>query len=413
MKRVIAAALAAMLLLCGCGQGTETEEKETAVSSQSSVESSDTSSEIEEQSSQVSEKESSVVQSSVVSSSAESKTESKEESSKTSKASSEVSKKTDKTQKTSSAVSQTSQAPQQVQYYTYTYDVGNENDPIRQVEPDKVQQYIVEESTIVTEPEPEKPVFENKYESIPEEVKVNDSWFDDCVFLGDSLTVGLSMYNDRYNAFGDADFVCAGSLSYWNSQWDLYRAGNVHPIYKGRKILLEDAVKLTGAKKAIITLGMNDIGIWGPAGVITHARSLLNKIKAKSPDVKIYLQTVSPIIYGRERPHLSNSLIRQYNENLKQFAAQEGYGFLDSYNALANNYGYLPNEFCSDPGGLGLHLTFKGCAVWADFLKSSVATAYPGDEIVSEPESSEESPVEQESEEVSETVSETTSEQVS
>ena len=64
---------------------------------------------------------------------------------------------------------------------------------------------------------------------------------------------------------------------------------------------------------------------------------------------------------------------------------------MNSYDALANNYGYLPNEFCSDPNALGLHLTFKGCAVWEDFLKSTVATAYPGDETESSDESEEES----------------------
>ncbi len=94
---------------------------------------------------------------------------------------------------------------------------------------------------------------------------------------------------------------------------------------------------------------------------------------------------------AKKRNHLNNSLIRQFNANLKQFAQEEGYGFLNSYDALANNYGYLPNEFCSDPNALGLNLTFKGCAVWEDFLKSTVATAYPGDETESSDESEEES----------------------
>ncbi len=337
-------------------------------------------------SSQVSEK--STAESSV-SSSEVSKKESKSESSK--KEESSKNKKTSKkTSSESSSSRKTSEQPT-VQYQTITYQAGDENDPIRQVEPEKIQQYIVEESVFVTEPEPEQPHFENKYESIPPKEKAEDSWFDDCVFIGDSLTVGLSLYNDAKNVFGDADFVCAGSLSYWNCQWDINRPGNVHPYYKGRKVLAEDAVRLTGAKKAIITLGMNDIGIWGPEGVLTYTRSLLDKIKAKSPDVKIYLDTVSPIIYGRERNHLNNSLIRQFNANLKQFAQEEGYGFLNSYDALANNYGYLPNEFCSDPNALGLNLTFKGCAVWEDFLKSTVATAYPGDETESSDESEEES----------------------
>lgn len=390
MKKIIAAALAAMLLLCGCGQNSDGENSDTEASQAESVESSivsETVSVIDESSKE------SKTASSEAESSIESKPVSQEESKNSSVSkspqSSDVKKTSKKQSSENSSVSKASEQPK-VQYQTITYVIGDENDPIRQIEPEKVQQYIVEESVINTEPEPEKPVFENKYENVPQNAKADDSWFDDCVFLGDSLTVGLSMYNDAKNVFGNAEFVCASSLSYWNSQWDLYRAGNVHPYYKGNKILLEDAVRLTGAKKAIITLGMNDIGIWGPAGVLTYTRSLLDKIKAKSPDVKIYLETVSPIIYGREKTHLNNQLIREFNANLKKFAEEEGYGFLNSYDALANNYGYLPYEFCSDPNGLGLHLKFSGCEVWTDFLKSTVATAFPGDIIESSVESEEE-----------------------
>ncbi len=253
--------------------------------------------------------------------------------------------------------------------------VGDENDPIKKVNPDEFQQYVVQEAPIVTDHEPDA-VYENKYENIDPSQNVPDSWFDDCVFIGDSLTVGLSMYNDAYSAFGDGKFVCASCLSYSNSQWDLNRAGNVHPYYNGQKVLAEYAASLTGANKVIIGLGMNDIGMWGPEGTITYAEQLIGKIRAHSPGVQIYLETVTPMIYAAQRVHLNNDLIREFNGELEKLARNQGCGFLNSYDAFANRNGNLPFEFCSDPGALGIHLKTNACKVWAQFLKAEIGKTY-------------------------------------
>ncbi len=392
MKKITAAALSLLILLCGCGQASV----ENTYSSPSSSVSSQASNPFEtpdsssistdtEKAKEESDKSSSSSSSSKKSTDSDAKSSSSSSKSTSSKSASSklTSSKTTSSKNSSSSATTSSKSPVQTtttgEPETIVYEIGDEKDPIRNVAPEEVQKYITEEAAIVSEPEPEA-VYVNNYENLDPGEKVPDSWFDDCVFMGDSLSVGLSMYNDANAVFGDADFICASSLSYWNSQWELYRPGNVHPYYKGQKVLLENAVVLTGAKKAIITLGMNDIGIWGPEGTIDYARSLLYKIRAKTPDVKIYFETVSPMIYSAQRTHLNNPLIRQFNANLEQFAAEEGCGFLNSYDALADSNGNLPYEFCSDPGGLGLHLKFNGCAVWAEFIKANVGSAYPGPE---------------------------------
>lgn len=266
---------------------------------------------------------------------------------------------------------------------TQTQVTGGTYDLIQNVPAENVQQAIIEQPPIMTEPEPES-TYANEYEEVDTKVIVDDSWFDDCVIMGDSLTVGLSMYNDAYGVFGNAKFVCAASLGYGNSQWDLYRPGNVHPYYRNQKILLEDAPSVTGANKAIITLGMNDIGVWGIDNAIEYARSLVGKIRAKTPDIKIYLQTVTPMLYGSQKASLNNYLIREFNSRLETLADELGCGFLNSYSAFADSNGNLPYYLCSDPGALGLHFNFEACAIWTNFIKANIATAYPGDEIASD-----------------------------
>ncbi len=201
---------------------------------------------------------------------------------------------------------------------------------------------------------------------------VDDSWFDDCVFVGDSLTVGLEMFNDSANVFGDAKFICSVGLNYGNAQWDLYDPNNVHPIYDGSVVLAEDAGVVTGAKKAIVAMGINDIAVWNPQRGVENARGFIEKMKAKSPDMKIYLQTVNPMVSYAQKSNLSNDLINEFNAGLRDLAEEEGCGFINSHDIFVADDGSLPEEMCSDPGNLGIHLTSEACRIWADYIKCSV-----------------------------------------
>lgn len=203
-------------------------------------------------------------------------------------------------------------------------------------------------------------------------IPADPSWFDDCVFMGDSLTVGLSYYNDLTGDLGNADFICSAGLGWHNSQWSLYDENEVHPMYNGEKVLLEDAVALTGANKAIIGLGMNDIGIYGIEDTLDSADEFISKVRANSPGVQIYLQTISPMIAQAEYDALNNPLIKEYDERLEQFASEHNCRFINSWEVLADENGQLPFDLCQDPDALGLHLTNEGCEIWADCILRSV-----------------------------------------
>lgn len=219
---------------------------------------------------------------------------------------------------------------------------------------------------------------ESKTESSPPRkpmtgVPVEDSWFDDCLFIGDSLTLGLSLYNDWMDEFGNADFVCSAGLGWVNAQWDLFDENEVHPMYYGEKILVEDAINVAGANKAIIGLGMNDIGTYGVDMAISGADELLSKIQEKSPGVRIYLVTVSPMIESAQYDRLNNTVIREYDDRLEVLAKEHGCGLINSWNALVDDKGNLPDYLCEDPGALGLHLNNEGCDILCEYIKCSVS----------------------------------------
>lgn len=202
---------------------------------------------------------------------------------------------------------------------------------------------------------------------------VSASWFDDAVLVGDSVTLKLSYYCEEHpEALSNAQFFCAGSLSYTNALWALDDPDAVHPYYQGQNYLTQDCAKVTGAKKVLIMLGLNDIGLSGIDGTMENVHKLIGNIKTASPGVTIYIESVTPMIQGVEGELLNNEKIRELDEKLEQFSNENGYQYLDVYHRLADSDGYLPLAYCSDPDGQGIHFTDEACELWTQYLKENV-----------------------------------------
>lgn len=220
----------------------------------------------------------------------------------------------------------------------------------------------------VTEPPTEAATEPNADDLSPKSA----SWFDDAVFVGDSVTLKLSYYCATYpEALGEAAFFCAGSLGYTNALWELDDPVAVHPYYKGEVHLTEDCCEVTGKGHVFIMLGMNDIGLYGPEDAMESCRELISRIMAKSPDARIYIQSVTPMISSAQSDSFNNALVRQFNALLKQYCQDNDYKYLDVYAALADQDGNLPPELCSDPDSMGLHFNDTSCEMWVSYLKNN------------------------------------------
>lgn len=201
---------------------------------------------------------------------------------------------------------------------------------------------------------------------------VDASWFDDAVFIGDSVTLKLSYYCDNHDDLGKAQFLCAGSLGYNNAQWDYDHPDNVHPVYNGEKYLVDDGAAAIGAKKIFIMLGMNDIGLYGVDGAVDGMKIITERIQKACPDAVIYIQSVTPMLVDSQLTDLNNTTIAEFNEKVKPICQERGYKYLDVASALDDGNGNLVYEYCGDPDAMGLHFSDEGCKVWADYLKANV-----------------------------------------
>lgn len=198
------------------------------------------------------------------------------------------------------------------------------------------------------------------------------SWFDDAVFIGDSVSFKLQNYvaaqrkNDP-GFFGGAQFLTSLSLGSGNALWEVSDK-SVHPAYRGEKMRLEKSVPLTGAKKVYMMLGMNDIAVYGINGAVENYCKLMDLILENAPGVEFYIQSVTPICQGRERGSPNNANLVRYNAALEQMCRERGIHFVDVAQVMRDASGCLPRQYCVDPDEMGIHVTDLACRVWLGYL---------------------------------------------
>lgn len=208
--------------------------------------------------------------------------------------------------------------------------------------------------------------------------RVADSYFDDAVFIGDSVSLKLTKYitaqrNAGKTDLGKAQFLTIGNMGSGNAQKSMEDETCVLPTYNGQKMYLEDSVAAMGAKKVYIMLGMNDVGLYGVEDSVANMTSLLAKIKEKSPEASIFVQSATPIVAGKEKGTWNNENFLLYNEKLLEMCKEKGYYYVDVSSVMRLEDGSLKPEFCSDPDNMGVHFSDVGCQSWIDYLYTHTA----------------------------------------
>lgn len=208
--------------------------------------------------------------------------------------------------------------------------------------------------------------------AVAESPKVKSDYFDNVAFVGDSVSLKLSYYAASTGSLGKAQFFTAGSLGANNALWKVSDE-SVHPSYRGQKSLIEECIALSGADTVYIMLGMNDIGLYGIEDTVKSYETLVTRILKESPDVKIVIQSMTPMtststILGST---LNNESIKEYNQKLSSLCADKGWAFVDVASVMYDAQGVnLNRSYCSDPDGLGVHFTEAGCEAWVEYLST-------------------------------------------
>ncbi len=221
-----------------------------------------------------------------------------------------------------------------------------------------------EESAGSDEDEEDGEAAEENAEENAEEI---DAYFDDSVFVGDSIMLGFRNYAmKRQDTFlSRMGFLAAGSYSANNALWDVDEK-SVHPVYQGEQRQVWESIALMGSKKVFLMLGMNDLNITGVEGSCEKYEELIGKIEEKNPDAEIIIMSMTYILKGKETGKLENDTIREFNGMLEAMAEKNGWGYVDVADALADENGDLAEEYCSD--GFA-HQNPEAYDVWVSVLR--------------------------------------------
>ena len=226
-----------------------------------------------------------------------------------------------------------------------------------------------EETTAVpTDETTEEPAQEPTQQVTVPVVQGGTEIFNDAAFIGDSVTLKLRNYHMETGALGKTTFLCIGSYGVNNAV-----TNQLYLSYQGKDMTPQDALKACGAKKVFILLGMNDIALFGENSInvaMDNWAKLLQNIREKNPDIKIYIQSGTPIYTNAQKGGLNNDRMDKYNEALKEFAAENGCEYIDLAPYLKDSTNGLKKEYCSDPDNLGVHFTDAACELWINVLKN-------------------------------------------
>ncbi|MBQ8135802.1 MAG: hypothetical protein IJ174_00010 [Clostridia bacterium] len=198
-----------------------------------------------------------------------------------------------------------------------------------------------------------------------------DSFFDDAVFIGDSLTAQLASYvreqrSLKKNVLGEARFLSATNYSLTTAaKENLY--GNVRLKVRGLEVTPQEGLQMLGAGKAFIMLGLNDHAGSSLATDINHYAMLINHIRALNPGIMIVVETMTPIQKHLQSSTLNQANLDRFNEELALLCAEMDVYFVDIATPLKNQEGFLDSAYAYAYND-NVHLNLKGLRLWVQAL---------------------------------------------
>lgn len=212
-----------------------------------------------------------------------------------------------------------------------------------------------ESTTQTTEVKVEKPkVIVNP---VPESNKADAEYLNNCVFIGDSLTYGLSTYG----------LVPANSV-YASISMNVAKAETTQIDTQYGKITALEALQQRNPENVYILLGSNGVAYMTVSDMYQSYSDFVTKVQGVCPDANICLISVPPVTEDREvskESPISNTDIIEFNQRILDFANAKGYYYLDLHSATANDNSALIEEYAENDG---LHFNLKAYEAFVEYI---------------------------------------------
>ena len=210
-------------------------------------------------------------------------------------------------------------------------------------------------------PAPAAPLYDFS-QPAPEGEAVDNSYFADAAFVGDSRTDGFMLYS----GVGCGKNLTSNGLSIFKlAEKKVLTIG-------GEQYTLLEALALEEYGKVYLSLGVNELGLKNDNGFYESYCEAIDAIRLVQPGAVIYIQGLIPLNEGQieeangNKYNLTNDHLRVYNDLMRRAAEEKQVVFLDLYAEFVDENGALPEDVSRD----GVHLYKEACQRWLEYLKT-------------------------------------------
>ena len=179
----------------------------------------------------------------------------------------------------------------------------------------------------------------------------------DAVFIGDSRTVGLMNVTDKPQAY----FLCAVGLNI-----DTALTDNGINLGSGLTGTIPQGLAGKSFGRVFISFGTNEMG-WPYIDVFKeHYSKMVSQIMALQPDAEIYLIGILPVTRSKDAmgESVNNQNAKLFTQAISEVADELGVHYLDCSDAVADSWGYLPEEASTD----GVHMSEEYLLRWQNYI---------------------------------------------
>jgi lysophospholipase L1-like esterase len=187
-------------------------------------------------------------------------------------------------------------------------------------------------------------------------------YFADAAVVGDSISYILFQWETMYNYMGDVLFLVRGGTGLNGIVRDYKRI-----LYKGRESKLDDAIIDAQPNKVFIMLGQNDLRYREIEDCMESWVLLIERIRSAKPEIEIHIQSCTPEWIKSTSSNFNNEKIEEYNEILRQFAADNDCFFVDIHYYTVDHLHRMPTAYELDKS---IHMNEAGCYAWIQALKA-------------------------------------------
>lgn len=197
---------------------------------------------------------------------------------------------------------------------------------------------------------------ENNVPQTYEFTRVEESYFDDAVFIGDSRTVGLK----DYSGWDQPTYYCSIGLN-------IYKMFDAEVVEEDdQKISIEKALKKHQFKKVYLMIGINEMGDGTVDKFIEAYEKAVLHIKELQPEAIIFIQAIMYVRQDKSEtdPIFNNPGIKERNDRIAALANNQDIFYIDVNEVVTDKTGNLNPEYTYDE----IHLLGRHYTIWMEFL---------------------------------------------